>query len=195
MGVRIPVIKKYAKELLKQDWKEYLKTAEDNYYEEVMLQGIVIGFAEMDIEDKLVYVERFVPKIDNWAVCDTFCASLKIVRKAPKRVWDFLQQYFQSDKEFELRFAVVMLLDYYINSEYIKLVLNILNNIKHDGYYVKMAVAWAIAEAYIKYPEDTMELLKKNNLDKFTYNKAIQKCIESYRVTETQKDILKKMKR
>ena len=195
MGVRVPILRSYAKELVKQDWKEYLRTAKNDYYEEIMLQGMVIGLAKMSIEEALQYVEKFVPKIDNWAVCDVFCAGLKITNKNLKEMWNFIQQYFSSTKEFEVRFGIVMLLDYYIKEEYINEVLEIFHKVQHDGYYVKMAVAWAISVAFIKFPEKTMELLKNNNLDNFTYNKAIQKCIESYRVSANQKELLRKMKK
>lgn len=195
MGVRVPVLRNYAKELVKQDWKEYLKTAKNDYYEEIMLQGMVIGLAKVDIEESIKYVKKFVPKIDNWAVCDVFCAGLKITNKNLEIMWEFIQEYLNSKKEFELRFAIVMILDYYIKEEYINKVLEIFNKIQHEGYYVKMAVAWAISVAYVKFPEQTMTLLKDNNLDNFTYNKALQKCIESYRISDEQKEILRKMKR
>ena len=195
MGVRVPILRNYAKELVKQDWKDYLKTAKNDYYEEIMLQGMVIGLAKIDIKESLQYIEQFVPKIYNWAVCDVFCAGLKITNKHLDEVWKFIQKYFNSKKEFELRFGIVMLLDYYIKEEYIKEVLEIFNKIQHEGYYVKMAVAWAISVAYIKFPVETMELLKNNNLDNFTYNKAIQKCIESYRIEDKQKELLREMKR
>lgn len=140
-------------------------------------------------------IEKFVPKIDNWAVCDTFCAGLKIIKKYPEDFWEFIGKYLKSDKEFEIRFAIVMILDYYINDKYIEEVLEILNNIKHEGYYVKMAVAWTVSICYIKFPKRTMKFLKECNLDNFTYNKSIQKIIESYRVENEDKEILKKMKK
>ena len=88
-----------------------------------------------------------------------------------------------------------MLMDYYLTEEYIDKVLKIYDNIQNEGYYVKMGVAWAISMAYVKFPEKTMKLLKNNHLDNFTYNKAIQKMIESYRIDEKTKQILKEMKR
>lgn len=110
-------------------------------------------------------------------------------------MWEFLQEYLKSKKEFELRFAIVTMLNYYITEEYIESVLKILNNVKHEGYYVKMAVAWAISIAFIKFPEKTMKLLENNNLDDFTYNKSLQKIIESYQVDENTKQKIRTMKR
>lgn len=198
IGVRIPKLRNFAKELLKEiDWKEFLNNAWNDYYEEIMLQGMIIGLVSKkgNIEEFIPYINEFVPKIDNWAICDTFCAGLKITENNLEYIWSYIQKYLSSDKEFETRFAVVMLLDYYLKEEYIDDVLKILNNIKNNKYYVEMAIAWAISIAFVKFEKKTMEFLKKNSLSDFTYNKSIQKIIESYRVNEKNKEKLKKMKR
>lgn len=195
IGVRVPVLRGVAKEIVAQDWRSYLKNANDDYYEEIMLQGMVIGLAKMEIEERFYYLKKFIPKIDNWAVCDVTCAGLKFTNKHLEQVWDFIIPYINSQKEFEVRFGVVMLLDFYITPNYIERVLEIVNQVKHEGYYVKMAIAWAISICYIKFPKETMRLLQNNNLDIFTYNKALQKIIESYRVSEEKKEIIRAMKR
>ncbi len=195
IGIRVPVLRKFAKQMLKtKDYNSILKF-NPKYYEEAMLQGMIIGLKKEDISIIKKDIENFVPKIDNWAVCDTFCSGLKIIKKYPEDFWKFLEKYLKSNKEFEIRFAIVIILNYYINEKYLSNVLEILNNIRHEGYYVKMAVAWAVSICYIKYPKITMEFLKDCNLDNFTYNKSIQKIIESYRVKNEDKEILKKMKR
>ena len=195
VGVRVPILRNYAKELAKGDFRTYLKNAKNDYYEEIMLQGMVIGLAKMNTEERLNYIEEFIPKIDNWAVCDVFCAGLKFVNKNQKEVWSFLQKYRRSTNEFELRFFIVMMLDFYITDEHICEVIELLDNIKHTGYYVKMAISWTISVAYVKYPKITMEYLKSNTLDDFTYNKSLQKIVESYRVSDEEKDIIRSMKR
>ena len=149
----------------------------------------------MELEERLEYITKFVPKIDNWAVCDVSCAGFKFAKKYQSEVWKFLKPYLESNKEFEIRFGVVMLLDFYITEEYIDKVLEILNKIQYEGYYVKMAVAWAISVCYIKFPKETFKLLQENSLDDFTYNKALQKIIESYRVSEEEKKTIRAMKR
>ena len=196
IGVRVPVLRKYAEELFKeQDWKQTIEEIDNEYYEEIMLQGMLIGQAKKEeINTILKYVEKYVPKIDNWAICDIFCAGLKITKKYKKEMWNFIQKYLKSDKEFEIRFAIVMILDYYIDDEYLKENFKIFDNIKHEGYYVKMAVAWAILICLIKYYGDTVEYLKKSKIDNWTYNKAIQKAIESYRIPDEKKQELRKMK-
>lgn len=197
IGVRVPVLRKYAQELFKkEEWKQTIEEIDNEYYEEIMLQGMLIGQAKNeDINTILKYVEKYVPKIDNWAICDIFCAGLKITKKYKKEMWNFIQKYLKSDKEFEIRFAIVMILDYYIDEEYLKEDFKIFDNIKHEGYYVKMAVAWAVSICLIKYYEDTTEYLKKSKIDNWTYNKAIQKAIESYRISDEKKQQLRKMKK
>ena len=140
-------------------------------------------------------MEKFIPKMDSWAMTDTFTPTLKIKDKELEDYWRFITPYTKSKKEFEVRFAIISMLDYYIREEYVEKVIEVLNNIKHDGYYVKMAVAWTLAEIGIKFNDILMNYLNsENNLDKFTFNKTIQKMIESYRITDKQKDILRKMK-
>ncbi len=195
IGIRVPVLRNYAKEVIKKYNQEEIKIG-DKYYEELLLQGMIIGLQNKEsIENIIVKVNKFVPKINSWGVCDTFCAGLKITKKYQKEIFRVIEKYLKSSKEYELRFAIVMLLDYYINDEYIDTVLKILNTIKLDKYYVQMANAWAISICLVKYYEKTVEFLENCNLDNFTYNKAIQKAIESYRITDKQKEDLRKKKR
>lgn len=197
LGIRVPALRKLAQKIVKEyDWKEFLKHADDNCFEEVLLQGFVIGYAKIEIDEKLQLIKWFVPKIDSWAISDTFCPTLKIKTKDLPKVWDFILPYLNSTQEFDVRFSVIMMLDYYLTEEYVDQVLEKLDQISHDGYYVKMAVAWTIAEIGIKFNEKAMQYLQgENHLDKFTFNKALQKMRESYRIETTQKEILKQMKR
>lgn len=198
IGVRVPILRKFAKELLKEnDWKYYLENAWNEYYEEIMLQGMIIGIISKkeNIDEVIKYIDEFIPKIDNWGVCDTFCAGLKVTEKNLEYMWNYIQKYIKSEKEFEIRFAIVMMLDYYLKDDYIDEVLKILDSIKSKEYYVQMAIAWTISIAFIKFEDKTMSYLNNNSLDDFTYNKSIQKIIESYRVNEKTKEKLKEMKR
>lgn len=196
IGIRVPVLRKYAKELAKEfKIKELLEKIDNQYYEEIMLQGMLIGIERDDLKTTQNRIEKFVPKIDNWAVCDVFCAGLKITKKYKKEMWDFFQQYLKSDKEFAIRFGVVMILDYYIEEEYLEKCFETFNNITSQDYYVQMAVAWAISICLIKFYAQTIQYLETADLDKFTYNKALQKAIESYRITDEQKDVLRSIKK
>ena len=197
LGVRVPVLRNYAKKLAKEyEIRELLNHIDNEFYEEIMLQGMLIGLKkDKDIQNILKDIERFVPKIDNWGVCDVFCAGLKITKKHEIEMWNFLQKYVTSDKEFEIRFGVVMILDYYITEEYLEKNFAIFDYIQSDKYYVQMAVAWAISICLIKFYDKTIEYLKQAKIDKFTYNKALQKAIESYRISDEQKAELRKMKK
>ena len=195
LGVSIPKIRKLAKEIVKDNPGEYLKNPEEEYYEELMLQALVIANLKIDLEKKKEYIISFVPKINCWAVCDSFCADLKDADKNPDFFWKIISKYFKSKKEYEIRFAVVMLLDHYVKEEYIDKIFKVIDNIKNEEYYVEMGIAWLVAEMYIKFPKQTMEYLKNCNLNKFTYNKALQKARESYRVSKEEKEVLNKMKK
>ena len=199
IGIRVPVLREYAKELLKQyPVGQLLREIGDTYYEELLLQGMLIGLCkEKDFQVVAGYIREFVPKIQSWGVCDTFCAGLKITKKYPAEMWEFIQPYFQSDREYEIRFAIVMLLDFFVDEEHLQTDFQILNRIKKEVYYVQMAAAWAWSICLMKYYEETKAFLSSEqcNLDKFTYNKALQKAIESYRLTPEQKDEMRQMKR
>lgn len=195
LGVRLPALRKLAKEIVKGDWRQFLQSAQEGIYEEVMLQGLVIGYAKADMSEKLEYIGGFVPKIENWAICDSFCGTLKFMAENQAAVWDFLQPYLRSEQEFFRRFAVVALMEYFIDDEYIDRTLRIYDEIKKEQYYVQMAVAWGISVCFVKYPDKTMAYLRDNSLDDFTYNKALQKIVESLRVDKETKALIKSMKR
>lgn len=195
LGVRIPAIRALGKRIVKEDWRTYLAEARDDSFEELILQGFVIGYAKADIEEILCFAAEFIPKIHDWSVNDGFCSTFQIAKKNRERVWEFLMQYQYSEHEFEQRVVAIMLMDHFLVEDYIDRVLTVFNDLKHDGYYCKMGVAWGIATAYAKFPEKTHAFLLSNHLDDFTYNKSIQKMLESYRVTEEQKKILRQMKR
>ena len=188
IGIRIPVLRKFAK-----DNKEKINLNEIhcNYYEEIMLRGMLIGMQKnLDLEE----IKRFISLIDNWAVCDTFCTGLKQVKNNKGEFLKFIKPYLKSSKEFEVRFAVVILLDYYIEDNYIDFILNELSKINTEKYYINMAIAWCYAECFVKYYEKTLEFFKEVELNKFVRNKSIQKATESYRLTNVQKEVLRKLK-
>lgn len=196
IGIRIPKLRNLAKELAEEDYKYYLNSIENKYFEEILLEGFIIGYCKVDIYEKLELIKEFVPKIDSWSITDTFCPTLKIKEKDLEKVWNFIMPYLKSNKEFEVRFAIIMMLDYYITDQYVDEVIECLDKVDNEGYYAKMAVAWTLAEIGIKYYDKLIKYLKGNNkLDTFTYNKTLQKLRESYRISSEQKEELKTMKR
>lgn len=150
---------------------------------------------EIPLAEQFGLIGRYVSCIDNWSLCDSFCAGLKFAREYPAETWDFIQPFLRSEKEYEIRFGVVMILNYFITEAYIARLFPVFDAIKHDGYYVKMAVAWAVSMCYVKFPEETQGYLENNSLDDFTFNKALQKIVESRSVTEEVRRRMRQMKR
>ena len=195
LGVRLPELRKLAKKLAKDNWKEYLKEASDDSMEEIMLQGMTLGYARGDLQEKEPFLRRFIPKIDNWSVCDSCCATIKLAKEQPKEMWEFLQEYIHSEKEYEIRFVLAQLLYYYVNQEYLLQVLEEIDSISNKSYYVQMAQAWAVSICYRDFPKETEPFLKQNHLDDFTHNKALQKIVESLKVSKEEKEYIRSLKR
>ncbi len=198
LGVKIPELRKMAKQIAKNNFDEVIediKCQEPEYLEEATLQGLIIGYSKIDYKNKLNLIADFIHKIDSWAITDTVSSTLKAPKEDLKILWDWLIPYTKSKKEFEVRFAVIMILDNFIISEYVDDVIVLLDGIQNREYYAQMAIAWTLAEVGIKFNDKAMNFLKgKNNLDVFTYNKTLQKMIESYRISDEQKVELKNMK-
>lgn len=195
IGVRIPEQRKIAKELIKDDFRKFLAEVKNEFYEETMIEGIVIAMAPMSLDDRMEYLTRFVPKIDNWAVCDSVCASFKLLPKERDTYWNFVLTYRGSVREFELRFMLIMMLDLFLDDEHLQQIFTIIDTLRTEAYYVNMATAWLVAEAFTKYRDETLRFLQDNHLSRFTHNKAIQKACESYRVDTDDKILLRSMKR
>ena len=195
MGIRLPVLRKFAKQLSGMDWQEWFEQADDQWYEETMLRGLVSAYAKMECKERLTYVAKFVPDINNWAVCDCFCSTLKDADKYQTEYWDFIETYFTSNKEYEARFAAVMLLGHFVKREYLKESIRRLESITQQGYYAKMAVAWAVSVYFAAFPDEMLTYLQDGHkLDEFTYKKSLQKITESYRVDKEMKKIIKEMR-
>lgn len=194
LGVRLPLLRRLARRIAKEDWAAYLDAAGDSSFEEIMLQGLVIGYLDAPPQEVLARAAAFVPKIDNWSVCDSFCSGLKLARAHPALVWEFLQPYLGDTRPFAVRFAVVMLLFYYIDAQHLPRVLALLEGVRQDDYYVKMAVAWAASMCYAAFPAETLPWLQTARLDEFTRRKTIGKICESHQVDAAQKQRLRAMK-
>ncbi len=182
LGIRLPMLRKKARELAKGNWKDYLAFSDIRFFEEAMLQGMTIGYAKAPVEEILEEAERFIPRITNWSVNDSFCNSFKIAKKHPEKVWEFLMKYRESREEYEVRVVAVMLLNHYLTEEYIDRVLEVLGALHVEEYYASMAVAWAYASAWGKFPVKTKGYLTCHAIDRETYRRTLQKCVESYRV-------------
>ncbi len=195
LGVRTPDTKRIAKEIAKGDADTFLKFCGDTYYEELLIKGFVLGFQKKPLSKKRKNLDAFVLQIDNWAVCDGFCAALKPKPTEYACLYDWCCALLQTDGEYTRRTAIVLLMDYLLRDEYIDRVLVQLQTVPCDCYYVCMAVAWCLSMSFVKYREKTLALLLENAFDKETHNKAIQKCIDSFRVSAEDKAYLRTLKR
>ena len=190
IGIRVPTMKKIAKEIAKTtDLEKFFEYAQDKYYEEVMIQGLVISHIK---DEKLFYkyFKKHINKIDNWALCDTFCSAIKIIKKYEDKYFKEAINMSLNKREFISRVGLVIILDHFISRENINTIYETLNKINSDKFYINMAEAWLVCELYIKYSSETKEFIKNNNLNKFTQNKAISKIHDSYRVSAEEKDLL-----
>lgn len=195
LGVRTPETKRIAKAIAKGDAEGFLCLCGDTYYEELLMKGFVLGFWKQPFCVKFPYLDVFVRQIDNWAVCDGFCAALKPRTAEYGTLYDWCCSLLETDGEYTRRTAIVLMMEYLLCDEYIDRVLAHLQDVNCDCYYVHMAVAWCLSVCFVKYREKTISLLAANTLDRATHNKAIQKCIESYRVTDADKAYLRTYKR
>ncbi|MBS6397540.1 MAG: DNA alkylation repair protein [Clostridiales bacterium] len=204
LGIRLPALRNYAKELAGGDWRSELSFGEDLYFEETMLRGMVLGYGCKEIRELFSYLEDFIPRVQNWSVCDSVCSGLKLVQKYPEETWAFLQPYLYSGEEFPTRVGLILLLDHFVKlgeqgkrisrrrtvtmedlqgeeeqSPYLERILGVLDREFPEGYYTQMAAAWLLAELFVTYPVRTMRALKELGLDEFTRKKAVQKIRES----------------
>lgn len=200
LGIRIPKLRELAKSMAKEgceEWMREMKEAAcaDMVQEEHMLLGMVIGYGEYTDEERARLLDGWIPRIVSWADCDCCVSTFKHMKKNQEFWFAYVEKWLESKKEFELRFAVVALLDFFINDGYIDRVLKALEEVRQEAYYVRMGAAWALSVCYVKYPQKTFALFEKQTLDKWTHNKAIQKCRESFRVSAEDKEKLSAMKR
>lgn len=194
LGIKMPILKRIAKDIYKGDYEKFLKINKNIYYEEVMLRLLIIGNIK-SIEELEKYFFKSIDLIDNWALCDTFCSSLKIVKSNKKYFLKIIDKLINSKKDYYIRVGLVLLLDYYVESDYLDLIFNYINKLDNDSYYVSMAASWLLCEVFIKYQSETLEYLNNNNLNKFIINKMICKIRDSYRVDKEMKDYILKYRK
>ena len=181
IGIRVPILKKIAKELAKGNYKEFISIMNHNYHEEVLIHGLILGY----IKDPMNYFDDYIKYMDDWQSCDTTISNMKYFKD--NQDINYIKKYLYH------RVGYVILLTYYIKDEYIDELYNIVDNYNSDNYYVKMAVAWLLSYLIIHDKNRAVKYLKKSKLDDFTYNKGIQKAIESKKIKD--KKWLKDLKR
>lgn len=157
LGVRIPRLRALAKEVISTgDYAVLYATEPPHSMEENMLRGMLIGYLPKTVDTARRYrlLQDFVPRIDNWSVCDSCCATYKFVRADLELAWDFLQPYIRSNAEYEARFGIVMLINHFVkHKEWAERVAQELQQVQAEGYYATMAAAWCMCELYLQHPE------------------------------------------
>lgn len=193
LGVRSPKLLEIAKYAIKDNSYIDFINEKHKYHEENIIHMYILSLIK-DKEFVHKELDRIVPKIDNWAFCDSL-NKLKIIDKNREYFYDLIEKYKKSNKEFEIRFVIIMLLSHYVCDNYIDDILKIIEEVNNSYYYTKMAIAWLLCELMIKYRDKLLNYLKESNLDDFTINKGIQKMRESFRVSDSDKEYLLKFKR
>lgn len=192
IGIRMPILRTIAKYINSGNIDDYLKEVDTDYYESIMIYGLVLSKCNESYIVK--YMDNYISLIDNWAICDTFCSSMKIVDKKLGKYWIYFVGLIDLNKEFQTRVSIVMMLNYYLNDNYIDRVLDIVCNIKCDSYYINMAISWLLSVAIINYKDKVLSLLESNKLSKFVQNKTISKIRDSYRIDKDIKEYVNKFR-
>lgn len=193
LGVRVPDVRKIAKQLIDNDeYDKFLNDLPHKYFDENMLHSAILSYLK-DYDECVKYVNSFLPYIDNWAVCDTL--SPKCFKKNKDIVIKNIKKWAKSKKVYTCRFGIEMLMSLYLDEDFKKEYLEIPASIHSKEYYVNMVLAWFYATALAKKWGDTIVYLEKNKLDTWVHNKTIQKAIESYRITDKQKNYLRTLRR
>lgn len=192
IGVRTPATRALAKELAgSQEAAEFMKVLPHEYYEENNLHGCLIEQIK-DYNECIAELNRFLPYVDNWATCDMM--SPKVLKKHLPELLEQIKEWMASEHIYTVRFGIEMLMRYYLDDQFTPEYLEWVADIRSEEYYLRMMVAWYFATALAKQYEETLPYIENRKLDQWTHNKAIQKAVESYRVTDEQKAYLRTLR-
>lgn len=192
IGVRTPELRKLAKEYARTSQaEEFLAILPHRYYEENNLHGFLIETIR-DYDAAIQAVEAFLPYIDNWATCDLI--SPKVFRKHLPELYEKIKIWLKSDRTYTVRFGIGMLMSFYLGDAFRPEMPGLVAGIRSEEYYINMMIAWYFATALAKQPDAAMPFIQQQRLEKWTHNKAIQKAIESYRISDEAKAYLRTLK-
>lgn len=192
IGVRTPLLRNYAKEMIKNgEASAFLAELPHKYFEENQIHAFIISELK-DYNTVISELERFLPYIDNWATCDQLVP--KVFKKNTDKLVDMATEWINSDRTYTIRFGIGVFMRYFLDDKFSKEYLYLIANIRSDEYYVNMMIAWYFATAIAKQYSSAVACIEENHLDKWVHNKTIQKACESYRVTDEHKAYLKSLK-
>lgn len=187
IGIRTPELRALAAWIAKHDWQSYLEEPTGTWFEEVMLRGMVIGNVPVSFQERLTLIDSFIPLIDSWSICDSFCCGLSVKKQDLPALWNYCVPFLTSKEPYAVRFAIITLMVFFVKEPYIVEVLQLISNISSKHYYIQMGGAWALSVCYIKFPDLTEPLLHSDMIEENMRKKAIRKIIESRRVSEDAK--------
>ncbi len=192
IGIRTPELKNYAKNMVKNNnYQDFLNELPHKYFDENQLHAFIISNLK-NFDDCLLYINKFLPYVDNWATCDQM--SPKIFKKNHDKLLDNIYIWLKAKETYTIRFGIGMLMQYYLDDDFKVDYLHLVAKIKSNEYYVNMMKAWFFATALAKQYHKTIPFIENHQLDVWTHNKTIQKAIESYRITDSQKEYLRSLK-
>ena len=192
IGVRTPALRKLAREYGKrEDIGEFLQDLPHRYFDENQLHAFIISGIK-DFETCIMYVEKFLPYVDNWATCDQM--SPTVFKKKRQELLPYIREWVKSDRTYTVRFGIGMLMQHYLDEDFDPSYPEMVAGIKSEEYYISMMIAWYFATALAKQYDTVLPYIEEKRLDSQTHNRAIQKAVESYRITQEQKAYLKTLK-
>ena len=192
IGVRTPELRKYAKKIVKENnYESFLNSLPHEYFDENQLHAFILSELK-DYEECMTAIKVFLPYVDNWATCDQM--SPKVFKKHKEELLKEIKVWIKSKETYTIRFGIGMLMQYFLDEDFKKEYLDLVSKTKSKEYYVNMMIAWFFATALAKQYKETIPYIENNVLEKWTHNKTIQKAIESYRITEEQKEYLRSLK-
>ena len=194
IGIRIPILRNIAKKILQGNYESFFKVMTLNYYEEILLRGFIIAGIK-DTSKLKEYINSYVLLIDNWAICDSFCSSLKIIKNNKNATDKLIFDKIQNSKKIKLTLEIQESILDDVEKEYLNSIYEICQRNLIDKYYVDMAISWLICECFIKYPSATFKFLQESHLKPFIFNKALSKIKDSYQVSKEAKANLEKLKK
>lgn len=192
IGIRVPVLRKYVKELAKDpEIGGFLEDLPHRYYEENNVHGFLIQQMK-EYGQCMEELEKFLPYINNWATCDM--TSPKVFKKHKEELLEAVRRWIVSDHVYTVRYGIGMLMQHYLDEDFREEYPQMVSEIRSEEYYVNMMIAWYFATALAKQYETILPYIEKQKLDVWTHNKTIQKACESYRITPEQKAYLRTLK-
>ncbi len=192
LGIRTPDLRRIAKELfVSKEYKSFLNELPHKYYEENLIHFFVISMIK-DFDECIKETEKFLPYVDCWPVSDQ--ATPKVFKKHHDKLLSYIKKWIKSKHIYTSRFGIRMLMNEYLGDDFKPEYLKLVASIKSDDYYLKMMVAWYFATALAKRYDETIAYFEEHKLDDWIHKKAIQKAIESYRVSNEHKEYLRKLK-